>query len=342
MNLQIDREQFLIYGLPIFIILTSIFLALSPILTKNPDLAIGITYDLTLTAPLAYFLLIRKKNIPNITVVPLFVVGVILASFLLPENQKSHLDLVKTYLLPVIELAFLSVILYNVYHTVREFKINPNKNRDFYLILKESAIRVVGYPKIAKVFTFEIAMIYYALFTWKKIRKPINGFTNYKENGITALLGVIVFIILIETFVFHILLIRWNVTVAWVLTISSGYAAIQILGHIKAIRQRYSVIDENQLYLKYGLFGDIEIPLNDIEEVKLTSNDIEGKSRQVEKLALLKEIESHNVAIIFSKKLRVEKAYGISKECDAILLHIDDREEFAKKINNALQSSRRL
>jgi len=340
MNGQIDRIQLLIYGLPIFIILTSIFLALSPLLNNNPDLAMGITYDLTLTAPLVYLFLIRKKKIPNITVVPLFVVGVILASFLLPDHQKFHLELVKAYLLPAMELTSFSFILYKVYHTVKAFKSTPNRNSDFYLILKQSAIKVVGYPTIANVFTSEIAMLYYALFTWKKKNKPTNGFTNFKENGITALLGVIIFIILIETFIIHILLMKWNDTVAWVLTISSGYAAMQILGHLKAISRRYSAIEGNKLHLKYGLFGDVEIPLKDIEEVKLTSKDIEDKSRQVAKLALFKNIESHNVAIFLSKKLRVEKAYGISKECDAILLHIDNNEELVRKINNALQNFR--
>ncbi len=338
MNFYIGKAQLLIYGLPLIIILSSIFLALSPLLNKHPDLAVGITYDLTLIAPLVYFFLIRKKRIPNITTVPLFIVGVIIASFLLPEHQRYHLELVKKFLLPVIEVIFFSVIFYNVFQTAKAFKKNPNGNSDFYLILKESAIKVVGYSKLAKVFTSEIAMFYYALCTWKKIKKPTNGFTNFKESGIIALLGVIIFIILIETFVIHILLMRWNETVAWVLTASSGYAAVQIFGHIKAVKRRYSVIEGNKLHLKYGLFGDIEFPLEDIEEVKLTSKDIEDKSRKVEKLALLKDIESHNVAIFLSKKHRVEKAYGLSKECDAILLHIDDKEEFAQIINNALQA----
>ncbi len=338
MNFQIERTQFLIWGLPAFIIFTSVCLALSPLLSETPDLAMGITLDLTLTAPLVYFFLIRKKKIPNITVFPLFVLGVILASLLLPENQKYHLDLIKTYFLPVIELGFFSVIIFNVYHTVSAFKNNPNRNSDFYLILKESAIKAVGYPAIARVFTSEIAMVYYALCTWKKVKIPANGFSNFKENGITALLGVIIFLILIEACVFHILLMRWNDTVAWVLTVSSGYAAIQIFGHIKALSRRHSVIQGNMLYLKYGLFGDIVLPLEDIQEIKLVSNNIENKDRKVEKLALLKDIECHNVAIFLTKKLKVEKAYGIYRECDTILLHIDNSNEFAQRVNNALQN----
>ena len=337
LNLQKDRVQLLIYALPVFVILTSIFLALSPLLSKNPDLAMGITYDLTLTAPLIYFFLIRKKSIPNISIVPLFVVGVILASFILPEHQKFHLDLVKTYLLPLVELIFISIISYKVYHTVKAFKDSPNRNRDFYLILKQSAIKVVGYPTIAKVFASEIAMVYYALFTWEKVKVPANGFTNFKENGITALLAVIVFIIVIEAFVFHILLMSWSASVAWVLTAGSGYAAFQIFGHIKAIKRRHSMIQGNKLYLKYGLFGDVEVSLEDIQEIKLISNNITDEDRIVEKLALLKDIENHNVAIFLTKKLRVEKAYGISKECDTILLHIDNKDEFVQKVGIALQ-----
>lgn len=337
MNIRIERTQIGTYGLPILIILTSVFLALSPFLKNNPGLAMGITYDLTLTAPLVYFFLIRKKKVPPITVVPFFVGGVILASFLLPEHQKYHLDLVTTYLLPVVELTFLSVILYHAYKAVKAFKETRNKTYDFYLLLKESAVKALGYPRFAKVFASEIAMLYYALFAWKKKQEPENSFTSFKDNGITALLAVIVFILTVETLLVHLLLARWNETVAWVLSLSSLYAAIQIMGHLKALRRRFSELKGNQLFLKYGLFGDMEIDLRKIDRIELTSNDIADQSRRVEKLALLKGLESHNVAIYFTEKQEVEKAYGLRKECDIVLLHIDDSKGFVDSINNALQ-----
>jgi hypothetical protein len=336
-NLQIEKDQVLTYGLPIIVILSSVFLALSPLMGNHPNLAIGITYDLTLTAPLIYFLLIRKKRVPLFTVVPFFILGITLASLLLPNHQQDHLDLIKTYLLPAIELIVFSVISYHVFKLTKAFKEASNTTYDFYTVLKESAIKTIGSPKIARIFASEIAMVYYALFSWKKAPALENGFTNYKENGITALLGVILFLLLIETSIAHLLLVRWNETLAWLIFISSLYAAVQIFGHLKALRQRTSEWAGNQLHLKYGLFGDIELDIRAISRIELTSNDVEDETRSVAKLALLKELESHNVVIYFTGKQKIEKAYGVMKECDTLLVHIDDRQAFKDTINNALQ-----
>ncbi|HEV7347969.1 hypothetical protein [Telluribacter sp.] len=336
--MHLSRSLLRIYGLPLLIILFSMGLMLSPLLSKDPALAMGVTYDLTLTVPLVYLFLIRNKSIPKITAIPVFVLGIVLASLLLPEHQRYHLGLVTTYLLPVVELVLLSVIFFYVHKAVRTFRQSAGESRDFYFILKESAVRAVGYPRLGKVFASEIAMLYYALLAWKKTPKPRNSFTGYKENGITALLGTIIFIGTIELFIAHILLIRWNETLAWVLFFGSLYGIFQILGHIRAIRRRYSEIKENRLLLKYGLFGDMDIELRHIQRVELTTNPVNEADKKVEQLALLKAIESYNVALYFTEKQTIEKAYGVSRECDVVLLHVDNKEEFVEKLNQALST----
>lgn len=341
MQIHLIRTYLLIYGIPLLIILFSAGLAMSSLVNRYPDLVIGITYDLTITAPLVYFFLIRKKKIPFATVVPVIVLGVILASLLLPKNQQHHLDLVKTILLPVVEICFLSVTFYHVYKFTKSFKATSQGKQDFYLILKESFVKAIAYPKVAKIFSTEIAMIYYAFISWKK--RPISGnqFTGFKETGITALLLVIIFILIIETFVLHILLIKWSTAVAWIVFVLSIYTCVQILGHLKALRQRYSELTEEKLHLKYGLFGDIIIDLKNINRVEIYSNSFEDKNRKVEKLALLKDLESHNVVIYLSERQKVDKAYGITGECDTLLLHIDKKEVFVEMIQLALNNQGR-
>jgi len=336
-NIPLERYQLLTYGLPFSVILTSVFLALSPLLNQFAGLAMGITYDLTLTAPLVYLFFIRKKKVPLITVVPVFVLGVLLATLVLPAHQQYHLNLIKTYLLPAVELSFLSIISYHVYKTVKIFKDTANENYDFYIILKESAVKALGYPKIAKIFASEIAMVYYALFSWRKVLTVGSAFTSFKENGITALLGIILFIMLVETFIVHLLVIKWDGTVAWVLSLGSLYAVFQVIGHLKALRSRSSELKDNQLLIKYGLFGDMKVDLKKIMRIELSPNNIKDEHRKVEKLALLKQVESHNVVIYFKEQQTVEMAYGIIKECDTVLLHIDNEKEFVETINKALQ-----
>jgi hypothetical protein len=192
---------------------------------------------------------------------------------------------------------------------------------------------------VAKVLASEIAMLYYTLWARKKEPLPRTAFTCYHENGITALYGTLLFVATIELFIVHLLLRRWHETIAWVLTLASFYATIQILGHIRAIRRRYSEIKGERLWLKYGLFGDMLVELRHIQRAEFTRGPVAAEGKKVEHLALLKTLESHNVAIYFSTRQKIETAYGFTKECDIVLLHLDNRAEFVERLNQALARS---
>ena len=98
----------LIIGLMVFIAKTSLF-------QINPDnLAIGITFDLLLTVPFVYFLLIRKTNIPKTTIAPFLIFGIIICSIILPSENQQYLNIFKTWILPIIELSIISYVVYNI------------------------------------------------------------------------------------------------------------------------------------------------------------------------------------------------------------------------------------
>ena len=70
--LKLSKAQFLAYGLPLLIILAAGAIAISPLIEKYPELSWAVTFDLTLTAPLLFLLLSRKKNISKIRALPYF------------------------------------------------------------------------------------------------------------------------------------------------------------------------------------------------------------------------------------------------------------------------------
>ena len=329
------RTYLFIYGLPLCILLVSIALAMSPLMLHHTELGIGITYDMVITAPFIYFLLIRKRDIPKITVVPFFILGIVLATLTLPSNQQFHLDLIKTYLFPIVELVVLGVVGFKVYTTIQVFKANGKSSNDFYSILKATTSDVLGNPRVANIFASEIAMFYYSLFAWRKPKLQQNQFTCYKDNGLLALLLTVIGVMLVETIVLHMLLIEWNAIVTWVLTGTSIYTAIQLLGHVKALTQRHSSLENGLLKLKYGLFGDIQIPLQAIEKAIPFATEMEESEERIQQLALIGGLESHNIALYFKSPQRLEKIYGITKSCDILLLHIDQKEEFLKLLQDS-------
>ncbi|MBI1837101.1 MAG: hypothetical protein HYR91_07530 [Flavobacteriia bacterium] len=326
------RKAILIYFIPLAIIGSSISIGLSQLFEKCPELSIGITYDLTIVSPLIYFLIIRKKTIPKITVIPFFIIGIIIANWLLPEGQQTHLNYIETYLFPVVELTFLTTIFWTISKIKKNFKQTAHSYNDFYSLLKESIVKAFGHPKTAKIFTSEIAMIYFSLFCWKKKKINENQFTSYNENGVIALFGAILFIILTETFVVHLLLVKSYPVISWILLAGSCYGALQLFGHLKAIKRRFIEISSELLYLRNGLFSDAIIPISEIEKIEFTSNDVNFSDKKIEQLALLKGLEGYNTVIHFKSKQMLEKAYGIQREVEILLLQVDQKELFHQKI----------
>lgn len=313
-----------------------VILAKSSFFTASPDsLSIGITFDLLLTVPIVYFLLIRKTKIPKTTVVPFLIVGVIIGSFILPSENQFYLNLFKTWVLPIVELSILTFVIFKLRKGIRRYKLNKNQSFDFFTSLKDTCYEILPKAVVIPVVT-EIAVFYYGFIYWKKRRIKNNEFTYHKDSGSTALLSVIIFIVAIETFVLHILLAKWSLTAAWVLTFLSIYSGIQIFGFLKSIFKRPISIENGKIHLRYGIMTETEIDLKDIASIEISSKDIE-LNKETRKLSFLGELESHNVIIRLKKENTLIGLYGIKRKYKTLVLHVDDKIEFEKQINNGLQ-----
>ena len=73
-TLSINRNL-LIYGIRLSLMAVLIFLMKSPLVQANEAISMAITADLLLIVRLVYFLLIRKTEIPNTTVIPVMIIG---------------------------------------------------------------------------------------------------------------------------------------------------------------------------------------------------------------------------------------------------------------------------
>jgi len=336
-SIQFSKTHLLIYGLPLAVMLSAVAIALSPILEQYPAIGIGITYDLALTAPLLYLLLIWKRKISKVTVAPVFICGIVIASLVLPSENQGHLTLLKTYLLPLVEILVVGVVIFKTRKTIQKFKANKAANLDVYNVLRKTMINTVENKSLANFVTAELGTFYYALFVWIPKKLKPNQYTYYKANGAIGLLIAVMFVVFAETAVIHIIAVEKHPIIAWILSISSIYFAIQIFGQIKAMMHRPSEINGDMLTLKYGLFGDTTIPISAIEKVVVVANPVIEENKKTAKLTFL--IETHNLAIYFKKKQRITKLYGMATECDILLLNIDDKHKFITSINSKLAAA---
>ena len=332
-TIHINRN-FINFGIPLVLLSTLILLVKSPFFNGNDILSFAITADLLLIVPLVYFLLIRKSEIPNTTVIPVMIIGLLVGSYFLPQQSQTYLSIFKTWILPFLELIVLSYVLYKVRKAVLKFKENKTSTFDFFTTLKKTCYEILPKNAVMLVVT-EIAVFYYGFINWKRREIKVNEFTYHKDSGIIALLIVTIFIVAIETAVLHILLSKWSNILAWILTFLSIYSGIQILGFLKSLTKRPYKIENGKVFLSYGILSEATINLDDIETIEISSKDIEF-DKETRKLSPLGSLESHNVVITLKNKSVLNGFYGLKREFKTLAFFVDKKVKFKQSIETAI------
>lgn len=319
----------LLFGMLALLMKSSFFL--------NHDLmSFGITTDLILTIPLVYFLLIRKTEIPNTTVVPVMVIGLIIGSYLLPEANQSYLDLFKIWALPIIEIFAFTFVLIKVISAIKKYKKLKGVSPDFFTTLKSTCYEILPKPLVMPLAS-EVAVFYYGFFHWKTIKTNENEFTIHRKSGTLGLLGALIFIIAVETIAMHFLLATWSHVAAWIFTGLSIYTAFQVFGFARALPKRFISLNQNSLTLKYSIINEAEIPFCEIASIELSGKSLE-KDQLTKTLSPLGEAESHNVIIRLNQTNQLMGLYGFKKDFKVIALHIDEPMVFKEKLDAALSN----
>lgn len=233
------------------------------------------------------------------------------------------------------ELSILSFVIYSVRKGIKRYKLNKTESFDFFTTLKNTCYEILPKGIVIPVVT-EIAVFYYGFLYWKKRELKENEFSYHKDSGTITLLIAIIFIVAIETVVFHILLAKWNSIAAWILTFLSIYSGIQIFGFLKSMLKRPISIATDQLYLRYGIMTETAIDLKDIDTIEISSKDIET-NKETRKLSFLGELEGHNIIIRLKKENELIGLYGIKRKYRNLALYVDDKIEFKNRINSTLQ-----
>jgi hypothetical protein len=306
----------------------------SSLFTGQNYLDLGITVDLVLIIPFVYFLLIRKSKIPKTTVVPILIIGIVIGSVFLPEENQTYLTFFKNWILPLVELSVITFIIVRVRGVVKKYKTLKQERVDFFSAVKNACHEILP-DKLVAPFATEVAVFYYGFFSWKKIDTNKNEFTYHKESGTLGLMGGVILIILIETVGLHFLLSKWSELLGWVFTILSLYTLIQVFGIAKSLTKRPIVINASSVFLKYGIANEVNLLFEDIESIELSKKEVE-KDPLTKRLSLLGELEEHNVIIKLKLENELIGIYGFRKKFKTLLLHIDEPLEFKNQMEKMI------
>ncbi len=332
------KHQLFIFGIPLLLEASAILFLKSAFFIEHPViLSRAVTIDLVLSIPLMYYLIIRKTTIPKITIVPLFLMGIFIGTFFIPAENQQYLRLFKTWALPLIEFFIIGFVIFNLRKAIKEYRIQQKNEPDFYTALIDTCYRIKIIPKIIVApFATEIAAFYYGFIHWKKIPLKKNEFSYHKDSGSVTILSALIFLITIETVIFHLLIAKWSTTVAWILTISSAYIAIQFFGFIKSMFKRPIVIENDKLLLRYGMMNQATVYFKDIQSIEISSKDIELNTF-TRKLSILKTMENHNIIIRLYNENTLHGLYGIKRKFKVLAFYVDNKVAFKRQLEAAMK-----
>ncbi|MEQ6165671.1 hypothetical protein AAOE16_00635 [Ekhidna sp. MALMAid0563] len=315
--------------LPFIIPILCIWVVNTPLFSEDPaSLSMAITFDLLVSTPVLYFLTIRKRTIPNTTVIPAFILGIVIASIILPSEHQYYLSQVKIWILPVVEIGIISYIIITIRRTFKSFKLTGET--DFFSAAKAASAKILP-KRVAILFATELSVFYYGVFAWKKRRLSLNEYSYHQKTSTQMVLGVFFFIIMIEAIAVHLLLQSWSQVVAWILTCLSIYGCFQILGILKSLSRRPISIKNDAVILRYGIMNEVEVPYNQIKQIAAFTTTVEKSDGYVH-LSPFKDMEGHNILIEVENEMELNGFYGVKKSFEKLLIYTDEPERFLKKM----------
>ena len=106
------KSLFWVFSLPLALLCVLIFFSFYAELNAkgHSNFYSALIIDFTLTVPLVYFLLIRKRKISKLSIVPLFILGIVLSSLFIPEAEKDVLTFILNWIFPFVEIFVLGKI----------------------------------------------------------------------------------------------------------------------------------------------------------------------------------------------------------------------------------------
>jgi hypothetical protein len=336
-KLRIQRSVIAI-TLPLILMSFVVFLSSTKFFTAHDyELSIGITVDLLFSIPLCHFLLFKSQNHVKYSTALFFTAGIIVASLIVPKSDQYFLRQVRLWIVPVIELCSIAFLVLKARKEVRRYNQVQKLKRDFYTVFKGVTTEILP-RRLALIVSAEISAFYYVFFSWRKPTSDSKVFTYYKEGGIIALMGIFIFMILIEASVFHLLLAKWNETTAWAFSGVSLYAGIQAFGIARSIIKRPIQITEDQVFIPYGILSETTFDLKDILSIKTYDKQL-ATAQNSTCLSPFAKIDEPDVIIELGRPYHIEQIYGGRKKFDLLLINVDNKVLFIERIQKLLDSS---
>lgn len=338
--MELARRQ----GIPIFIVLALVLCLVELWVVGSPSFPAHsglfgpvVTADLVLGLPLLFYgLVARPRRFSATTLLPVALLGFVLAEAIVPRASSASLDTL-FLLVPLVELIFLGVFIWKSRGIYQDYR--QARQRSIYFVdALESGIQArFGKNVAVTLLTLEFSLIFLSVCGWfMRFRGDPQQqvFTYHRKSRYPLIFLVFLLVIVVETVGLHLLLQRWSPLVAWVLTGLSIYSIFWMIGDFNALRLHPIVLTGDTLHLRSGLRWGANVPLAEIVAVQRPKPS-DAKARDYLSFARAGEAQ---LVLVLAQPVRVAGLFGAHRQATRLGLYVDDLAAFRAAIQ---QPSRR-
>lgn len=228
--------------------------------------------DALLVLPLMCFICIRDKKQAAIKAVVLCSLAVLVGSYIIPAQSKFiwyYLESGRYLLLPLILLFELAAML-TVYLAIRA-ALKQGSEPDS--AISQPIQRILGKGITADILTFETRIWTYALFARQIKPEQFLGERHFSYHLIddvkTNALGFILLIALEIPLVHLLLHFAWSPLAANIVSGLTLLSLVFFVAEYRAMARRPVSVDDDNLYIRYGIFNSRIVRLTDIAAIAL-------------------------------------------------------------------------
>ena len=133
---------------------------------------------------------------------------------------------------------------------------------------------------------------------------------------------------LVEMAPVHLLLERWSPVFAWLATSVTLYSAIWLIGLARAFRLRPVLLGPDNLYLRYGLLFQLQVPIELIAQIRNANSGDKGFA--------VPRKSAPTLSIEFTRQLQAEGFFGIQRRVRQVAITPDDEPAFRNELANTI------
>lgn len=162
----------------------------------------------------------------------------------------------------------------------------------------------------------------------------VEGALSYhRKSAYGAIVGALLLVTAAEVTAVHLVVSRWSVKAAWLLTALGVYGALWILGDWKACRSRPVEVRDGVLQVRFGLRWKLDVPLDGIMGLRVPSGRSPGAEPPVDlRLALP---GARIVVLQLDRPVTAVGIYGLRREVRTLGLGLDEPGRLAELLGGA-------